>query len=212
MKFGKTPAVTAAGNGAVMRCAPLAIRWMNDDGTLVRNSVVSAGVTHWDPRCIWSTVLVNLATASLLRDGAVEEAGLAERMNETVSARRGELAQLGIDLAAVAPSAVVEALSVAKGSSPDDVVNDGQGIGYTLKAMRVALWCAWRARDFEEALIAVVSAGGDTDTNGAIAGAVLGARFGLGTIPARWRHCVSALRSGRTAIEVWADRLLAVAA
>ena len=51
-------------------------------------------------------------------------------------------------------------------------------MGYTLKAMQVALWCAREANDFEEALITVVSAGGDTDTNGAVAGAVLGARFG----------------------------------
>ena len=45
----------AAGNGAVMRCAPLAIRWRHDDVALVRNTVCSAAVTHWDSRCIWSS-------------------------------------------------------------------------------------------------------------------------------------------------------------
>ena len=42
----------AAGNGAVMRCAPLAIRWRHDDAALVCNTVVSAAVTHWESRCI----------------------------------------------------------------------------------------------------------------------------------------------------------------
>ena len=82
-------------------------------------------------------------------------------------------------------------------------------MGYTLKAMQVALWCARRAADFEEALVAVVNAGGDTDTNGAVAGAVLGARFGLDAIPRRWRDQVARLRVDREAMELWADRLMA---
>ena len=40
---------------------------MDDDTALVRNTVVSAAATHYDPRCIWSAVLVNLAVASLAR-------------------------------------------------------------------------------------------------------------------------------------------------
>ena len=78
---------------------------------------------------------------------------------------------------------------------------DGRDMGYTLKAMQVALWCAYEATDFEEALIAVVSAGGDTDTNGAVAGAVLGARFGNDAIPPRWRDRVATLRAGRVPME-----------
>ena len=74
--------------------------------------------------------------------------------------------------------------------------------------MQVALWCARRAPDFEEAMVAVVSAGGDTDTNGAVAGAVLGARFGCRAIPPRWRGAVARLRPGRQPMEAWADRLL----
>lgn len=41
----------SAGNGAVMRCAPLAIRWKRDDDALARNTALSAVVTHADPRC-----------------------------------------------------------------------------------------------------------------------------------------------------------------
>lgn len=197
----------AAGNGAVMRCAPLAIRWRNDDAVLVRNTVCSAAVTHWDSRCIWSSVFVNLAIASLLREPPEVDLQLVERAERARVTLGDELTPCGID--APPPVAVTKALDVADIEAPDEIGLDGWGMGYTLKAMQVALWCVHAATDFEEALIAVVSAGGDTDTNGAVAGAVLGARYGLGAIPMRWRNQVVRLRADRTAMEVWADRLLA---
>ena len=69
---------------------------------------------------------------------------------------------------------------------------------------------AIRWMDDDTALVrnTVVSAGGDTDTNGAVAGAVLGARFGCRAIPPRWRGAVARLRPGRQPMETWADRLL----
>ena len=197
----------AAGNGAVMRCAPLAIRWRHDDAALVRNTVCSAAVTHWDSRCIWSSVFVNLAIASLLREPPDSALRLVERAERAREALGDALAPFGID--APARTKVTKALDVSDITTPDDIGLDGWDMGYTLKAMQVALWCVHRPADFEEALIAVVNAGGDTDTNGAVAGAVLGARFGLGAIPGRWREQVAWLRADREAMEIWADRLMA---
>ena len=197
----------AAGNGAVMRCAPLAIRWRHDDAALVRNTVCSAAVTHWDWRCIWSSVFVNLAIASLLQEPPDPEPRLIQRAERARETLGDALAPYGID--APPPAAVTKALDVADIAAPSDIGLDGWDMGFTLKAMRVALWCAHRAADVEEALIAVVNAGGDTDTNGAVAGAVLGARFGLDAIPRRWRDQVARLRADRMAMEVWADRLMA---
>ena len=196
----------AAGNGAVMRCAPLAIRWRHDDAALVRNTVCSAAVTHWDSRCIWSSVFVNLAIASLLREPPDDALQLVERAARARKALGDALVPFGID--APARTKVTEALDVSHITAPDEIGLDGRDMGYTLKAMQVALWCVHRAADFEEALIAIVSAGGDTDTNGAVAGAVLGARFGLDAIPKRWCDRVAELRVGRTPMEVWADRLI----
>ena len=196
----------AAGNGAVMRCAPVAIRWRHDDVALVRNTAASAAVTHWDSRCVWSAVFVNLTVASLLReppDGELRLVERAERARETLG---DALAPFGID--APVPAAVTKALNAAE-MAPEEIGLDGWDMGYTLKAMQVALWCARRATDFEEALVAVVNAGGDTDTNGAVAGAVLGARFGFDAIPRRWRDRVAELRADRDAMEAWADRLMA---
>lgn len=199
----------AAGNGAVMRCAPLAIRWLDDDTALVRGTVVSAAATHYDPRCIWSAVLVNLAVASLARGTAVDPGELAARAAGAARELGAALAPFGLAGAGLQlPTEVAGALSSPPPADPEAIDLDGAAMGYTLKAMQVALWCARRAPDFEEAMVAVVSAGGDTDTNGAVAGAVLGARFGCRAIPPRWRDAVAHLRPGRQPMETWADRLL----
>ena len=72
-----------------------------------------------------------------------------------------------------------------------DSLYDNQGlIGHTLIALQVGLWAAETALDFGEALEEVMQAGGDTDTNGTVAGAVLGARYGYKHIPAKWLGCV----------------------
>ena len=197
----------AAGNGAVMRCAPLAIRWRNEDAALVRNTVISAAVTHWDSRCIWSSVFVNLAIASLLREPPAAELRLVERAEQARETLGDALTPFGID--GPPRSAVTKALDISGITAADDIGLDGWDMGFTLKAMQVAMWCMHRAADFEEALLAVINAGGDTDTNGAVAGAVLGARFGLDAIPGRWRDQVARLRAERTAMEDWADRLMA---
>ena len=52
--------------------------------------------------------------------------------------------------------------------------------------VEIAFWCALHRRSLEEALIFLVEAGGDTDTNAAVAGALLGARDGQAAIPRRW--------------------------
>lgn len=198
----------SAGNGAVMRCAPLAIRWMRDDIALARNTALSTVVTHADPRCVWSAALVNVAVAMLLRGEAV---GTTEAMALTRRAAAGlgdSLAALGVE--SVVPETVLDSCSIPENVAPAGLALDGNDMGYTLKAMQVALWCATQASDFEEALVAVVSAGGDTDTNGAIAGAVLGARFGLEAIPYRWRERLAEIRQGRKPLETLTDRLMTV--
>ena len=196
----------SAGNGAVMRCAPLAIRWMRDDVDLARNTALSAVVTHADPRCIWSAAVVNVAIAMLLRSEAVEVPGVVARSRQAAEQLGDSLADFRV--AGAAPEAVLEACSIPSGITPADLVLDGHDMGYTLKAMQVALWCADQAADFEKALVAVVSAGGDTDTNGAVAGAALGARFGLNAIPSRWRERLAEVRQGREPLEVLADRVV----
>ena len=200
----------AAGNGALMRCAPLAARWHRDvhQDMLLHNTIATAALTHWDRRCIWSCVFLNFTLATLLRGET--DVGL-QILIERVMVHYKRVEQSGVlvpfgDLLPI-PSEVLEGLNVLE---VDDVLAlglDGSQIGYTVLAMRVGMWCSLRAWDFEYSLIQIINAGGDTDTNGAIAGAVLGATFGLDTIPKRWRQRVLEIRRDQTSLETWADLL-----
>lgn len=199
-----------AGNGAVMRCAPLAIRWVGDPDRLVRESVVSAVPTHWDPRCGWSCALANLATADALRgdirasDALLDSArhGLQEAM--TVLEPYGYRPE--------PPDSVVEAVRTAESCARIEDLALGTGnIGFTLLTLQAVLFAYWRAEDFESCLACVVGEGGDTDTNGAPVGALLGARFGLDAIPERWRRRVAAIRAERVPMQWYADQLVQAA-
>ncbi len=55
------------------------------------------------------------------------------------------------------------------------------------EALAVAVYCALTAEDaFARGVLLAVNHGGDSDSTGAIAGNLLGARLGAGAIPARW--------------------------
>ena len=85
------------------------------------------------------------------------------------------------------PLDVAESIAtVTRGASPRALNAASEHRGHTLLTMQMGLWAALTPLSFEDALVKVVSAGGDTDTNGAVAGAVLGAQYGAAAIPARW--------------------------
>jgi len=163
---------SSAGNGAVMRCAPLALRWRLDLDRLTRETMASAAVTHADPRCGWSAVVLNRALAAVLAGALPDLEALAQEVRRGAGEHGAEIA-----------NAVMTAADVER---PADLALDGPDMGYTLKTMQVGLWPLVRGWDLEASLIAVIEAGGDTDTNGAVAGAALGCRDGLEAIPPRW--------------------------
>ncbi len=160
----------AAGNGAIMRASPVALRWRRFPGRLVDDARESALVTHHDERCVWSAVALNAVLARLLHGGPVDLGTLSLLLES-----------------AGAPREVGEAMRVVQGRALADLALDHpQAMGYTLKALQAGLWCMAQPEDFEGVLVEVVNAGGDTDTNGAVAGAVMGCRVGAAAIPARW--------------------------
>ncbi len=114
----------------------------------------------------------------------------------------------GIARADGIPAGVLDA--IVDGQKPPAGIDwlrcDHRITGHTLLALQAGLWAAATPLGFEEALIAVVSAGGDTDTNAAVAGAVLGARYGASAIPQRWLDCIPE----STRIEMLVDGLLAM--
>ncbi len=62
----------------------------------------------------------------------------------------------------------------------------GPCVGWVLRALPITYYQLLHAPNYEEAMVEVVSSGGDPDTNAAICGALLGALYGVKAIPARW--------------------------
>jgi ADP-ribosyl-[dinitrogen reductase] hydrolase len=160
----------AAGNGSVMCCAPIGLLHVRRLEGLAEDAAGASRITHHDPRCVGGCIAVATAVALLVRGGRDAEDA--------------------IPLAAEAAGAVSDEAraAVERGASrrPADLAVDGDDRGYVLRTVEIAFAALASAQGFEEGLISVVSRGGDADTNGAVAGALLGARHGKGRIPERW--------------------------
>ena len=118
------------------------------------------------------------AVAAAVGAGAGPEAAYRAACDE--AARGGE------------PS-IVAALARARASGrPKPSFSRNQG--WVLVALQNAFHQLLHAPSLEEGVIDTVMAGGDTDTNAAIAGALLGAEHGREAVPARWRRAVLTCR------------------
>lgn len=163
-------------NGALMRCASLGV-WST---TVTKEAAVhaarlDASLTHPDPACGWASAAYVLAIRHLILNphdhhGAI---ALADEVLEAASDNSGHVVR----------SWLVEA---RQGELPSCYPQPG--------FVRIAFTHAFHqllfAQSFEAGLQAVLSGGGDTDTNACIAGGLLGARFGYSEIPRRMTAAV----------------------
>ncbi len=93
-------------------------------------------------------------------------------------------------------SVIEDTLLAAQTALP---ISDGSNMGWVRIALQHAFFHLRNTSDFEAALIQTVVKGGDTDTNGAITGALLGAALGADAIPRRWLESVRLCSSPRPA-------------
>ena len=159
----------SAGNGSVMRCIPVALRYHDSVERLIRVSTQQAAITHADERCTWGAAAVNLAARELLYGNIyfIEEV-LHKIGDRAPRALRDAIHRVPREQESTLPIAV-----------PGEA-------GYVVHCVEIAFWFVAHDRTLEEALTYLVQAGGDTDTNAAVAGALLGARYGEVALPPRW--------------------------
>src|SRR3954468_23286938 len=173
----------AASNGAVMRCAPVALRFLGDPERLTRASLDSARVTHAEERAAWATVALNQALVHLLRGGSVADA----------------------------PGAAVEGIHNLELcgvilSAAHRQREDVRAKGFVLETIGAAFWSLLHAESAREAIELAVSFGDDADSTGAVTGALAGAHYGASNLPETWK----ALVQFRPQLEAEAERLLAL--
>ena len=155
----------SAANGAIMRTAILGC-WNYTDWEQVKaNTENVCKLTHFDPRCVGSCVIITYIAHQYLTNQDVQKSDIICIANEY-------------------DSRIIEYVELAYQNNIEALKLDEQGkIGYTLKTMSAALWAYNYSPDFYSGLRNVIEQGGDADTNGAVAGALLGLKFGLNSIP-----------------------------
>lgn len=174
--------VFSAGNGPAMRAALIGVCYGNDPARLRALVRVSTRITHTDPKAEYGALAVALAAhharqgdldgecfvralADLLAPGDPAAAELTRLAGGAAdSARRGDTTQ----------AFAAQTLSLPNGVS-----------GYVYHTVPVALHAWFRhPADLRAAVQSVIACGGDTDTTGAITGALVGAGVGRAGIPA----------------------------
>lgn len=157
-----------APNGAVMRTSILGI-WDFQSPECVRNNAEQVcKITHYDPRCISSCIAVCLAISLMLQGASDIQNLIQEVARESIQYDPG--IQVFFDIA-------------MKGSLDALNLYEPDKIGYTYKPVGAGFWALQNAGSFEEGILNIINEGGDADANGAVTGALLGAKFGLSNIP-----------------------------
>jgi len=175
--------VFSAGNGPAMR-SPIIGVWCADDlETLIQLVRCSSRITHTDPKAEFGALAVAIA-ANLSASGCPTDLLAGELLKALEAALSSDAAEfLTLVKGAVA--------SVEAGQSTIEYA-DSLGLsssvgGYIYHTVPVVLHSWMRnPEDYQHAVLDVIQCGGDTDTLGSIAGAIVGSRVGQEGIPQEW--------------------------
>lgn len=158
-------------NGAMMRISPLGIFGANHNLEDVAEwARQDAAITHPHPVCQQANALFTMAIAYAIRQGCD-----GRDLYEQIVTWAEE--DMKVD------GSLLEAVRGAAESPPANYIRRQ---GWVLTAFRNALWQLLYATNLEEAVVDTVMRGGDTDTNAAICGALLGAVYGRNAVPGQW--------------------------
>jgi len=163
--FAGSPDPRSAGNGALMRLAPVPMFFANDAEALWRFAADSTRTTHGAAEAIACSRLFAWQLSEALR-GASREALLTPNFPGH------------IDEPAV--------VALAAGTWRSKTVAQIRGSGYCVESLEAALWCFAHTDSFEAAVLAAANLGDDADTTAALCGQIAGAHYGVGAIPIRW--------------------------
>lgn len=187
-KHGETPQERVEGarqnantssqaNGSLMRISPLGVFGFASPATAAEWARADSSLTHPHQVCQDACAVFVAAIATTIAEGSTAQECYEAACDE---AKRSSV---------VAP--VADALRKALERPPEDFQTHQ---GWVLIALQNAFYQLLHALDLEEGVVQTVMAGGDTDTNAAIAGALLGAVYGREAIPQQWLSSILTCR------------------
>ena len=169
----------AAGNGSLMRLAPVPLFFASDPEHAIHMSGESSRTTHGAQTCIDACRYFGGLIVGAL-EGAPKETLLAPRYSPVDGLWEREPLCSQIDRIAAGSF---------KHKEPPEIV----GSGYVVESLEAALWAFHKSSSFKEGCLIAVNLGDDADTTAAIFGQIAGAYYGIEGIPAPWREQVSHL-------------------
>ncbi len=165
-------------NGALMRVSPLGVWGALRDPELVADAArQDARLSHPHTICQAASAVFAVTLAAAIREGLSPEHAHALAL----SWLRQHMPE----------SALIHVLEAARHAPPEDYLSQQ---GWVVLAVHNAFYQLLHARSLEEGVVGTVRRGGDTDTNAAICGALLGAVYGRDALPEQWQRMVLSCR------------------
>lgn len=169
----------AAANGAVMRTSVLGIPCFHDLETVKKHAATISRTTHWDTRCVGSCIACCTAISLMLQGTPTET---PEQRIALANRARSEALEY------VDPryhETFVQHTSVSQ-NIEDLQLDESRAIGYTLKCIGSGFYAILSMKNFRTVINEITQEAGDADTNGAVAGAMLGCLVGYSNLPTDW--------------------------
>jgi ADP-ribosylglycohydrolase len=176
-----------AGNGAAMRAGPLGLLFARDPRGLTRAAVDQARVTHHDSRAIAGAVAAAWAVAIASRREAIKPTGFLQEISTAIEPVDTGFARTVLEIQEWIerpPDRAMRGLE-AQGLEPEALTGAHGISSFVVSSVCWSLYAFLQSPDrFWDAVRVAIQVGGDTDTLGAMTGAISGARLGVGGLPA----------------------------
>jgi ADP-ribosyl-[dinitrogen reductase] hydrolase len=174
---------SSAGNGSLMRLAPVVLFYFPDQERILHYSAESSRTTHGAAEC--------LDACRLFGDMLFRTLGGADKQEIL----------LGTGPEMVTADSLK---SIAQGGYMNKAAISIHGTGYVVESLEAALWSFWVSDSFEQAILTAANLGDDADTTAAICGQIAGAYYGEQGIPNGWlARLVMRERIGELAAQLW---------
>ncbi len=155
----------SAGNGSIMRLAPVPMFFSHDADLVIHYSGESSRTTHGAAECVDACelfgVMIHRALLGLSKD---EILGQSDFRPKTPRIQ-----------------------AIADGTYKHKTRDEIRGSGYVVESLEAALWCFHQTDNYRDAILMAANLGNDADTTAAIVGQVAGAFYGKSGIPSMWR-------------------------
>lgn len=155
----------SAGNGCIMRLAPVPLFFYPDVDSVEQYAAESSRTTHGASECVDACRL------------------LARIIHRALDGRSKDVVITGDSTSFEGEGRIVE---IARGGYKQKTEREIRGSGYVVESLEAALWCFDGADGFEQAVLMAANLGDDADTTAAVCGQVAGAFYGESGIPAHW--------------------------